>query len=381
MIITALCSLLHAAQEPVSVTLSGTVKDGEGKPMTGVTVTLAAMNSLSTESDSDGVFTLTDVTGVIHPENFTRTSEFTIKNNTVIFSTVSEKITGKMSLYSGNGRLITSVSLDNLHAGQRQVALPELSAGIYLLSGSVCGASFTRSLVCVGNNLYLKNETTEVRGNNRSQTLRKSTAATIVDTLIASKEGFDTTRLPVDSYTKDGIEIVMAEEGGGEFTITSTAFDDGDEMPDEYTCEGKAITGSIAPPLEWSGIPEGAKSLALFFKDLTFAGQGNSMGFHWGMWNIPITITGMPKALGGDAKPSEMGGAEQKSAMFNSNKFFGPCPSGDLHTYAFVLYAFDTEAITPPTDLMAMDKYFEDHAIAQTTISVTSDAKSSGGGF
>jgi hypothetical protein len=130
-----------------------------------------------------------------------------------------------------------------------------LSSGIYLLSGSVCGRSFTRSLVCVGDNLYLKNETTEVRGNNGLSALNKITTAAVNDTIIALKEGYDTTRYAVTSYSGENIEIVMTEEGqGGEFTITSTAFSDGDEMPDEYTCEGKSFTGSIAPPLEWSGL-------------------------------------------------------------------------------------------------------------------------------
>ena len=210
-------------------------------------------------------------------------------------------------------------------------------------------------------------------------TLKKKAAAAVEDTVIASKDGYDTTRVPVTSYSADDIEIVLNEEGGGEFMITSPAFSEGDEMPDEYTCEGKQMGSEIAPQLEWSGIPTGAKSLALFFKDMTFAEQGNSMGFHWGMWNIPITVTGMPEGLGGDAQPAEMGGATQKGAL--GNKFFGPCPSGDLHTYAFVLYAFDTEEITPPTNLQQMDGYFEDNAIAQTSISVTSDATSSGFGF
>jgi hypothetical protein len=84
----------------------------------------------------------------------------------------------------------------------------------------------------------------------------------------------------------------------------------------------------------------------------------------------------MPEGLGGDQFPSEMGGAEQLGAL--SNAFFGPCPSGDLDTYAFILYAFAEEEITPPTVLMEMDAFFEENAIAKTSITVTSDATPTG---
>jgi phosphatidylethanolamine-binding protein (PEBP) family uncharacterized protein len=131
---------------------------------------------------------------------------------------------------------------------------------------------------------------------------------------------------------------------------------------------------------------EGTKSLALFFKDLTLAEQGKYEWISLGnVGNIPITITGMPEGLGDDAKPTEMGGAEQKSAAAampggGGNKFFGPCPSMGTRTtdtYAFILYAFEEEQISPPTNtLVALDGYFEDHATATTSISVTSDSLS-----
>lgn len=41
--------------------------------------------------------------------------------------------------------------------------------------------------------------------------------------------------------------------------LTSSAFDAGQAIPAKYTCEGE----DISPPLQWSGVPAGAKSLAL----------------------------------------------------------------------------------------------------------------------
>ena len=50
---------------------------------------------------------------------------------------------------------------------------------------------------------------------------------------------------------------------GGTMRISSTAFADQAEIPTLYTCEGK----DLSPPLAWSDLPAGAKSLALIVDD------------------------------------------------------------------------------------------------------------------
>jgi Raf kinase inhibitor-like YbhB/YbcL family protein len=377
-IFLGLCSLLYAAApNPVAISLTGTVKDNTGKAIEGVTVSLAKTKNLSAKTSSTGAFKLSNATGVISPENQNASFSFTFRNNVIVFNSPSGNISGKISIFSGEGRLISTVNLNNSNSKQEHVALPELSSGMYVLAGNVGGESFTQPLVCMGNNLYLKNKTME-SANSGLISLRKSTTAAVVDTLIAWKDTYDSTRVPLTSYSKENIEVVLAKKGV--FSITSTKFVEGDSMPDAYTCEGKAFGGGIAPPLEWSGVPSGAKSLAIFFKDLTMAASSTpSYGYHWGMWNIPITITKMPENLGSTATLPDMGGAQQYGAM--GTKFFGPCPSSASKiakdTYAFILYAFDKEKITPTstTDLQKLDKYFDDNDIAKTQISVWSDAK------
>jgi phosphatidylethanolamine-binding protein (PEBP) family uncharacterized protein len=44
-----------------------------------------------------------------------------------------------------------------------------------------------------------------------------------------------------------------------DMAITSSAFAHNGSIPKLYTCEGK----DISPPLAWSGVPAGAKSLVL----------------------------------------------------------------------------------------------------------------------
>src|SRR5882762_7278635 len=45
--------------------------------------------------------------------------------------------------------------------------------------------------------------------------------------------------------------------------ITSSAFTEGQPIPAKYTCQGK----DVSPPLQWSGVPPAAKSLALICDD------------------------------------------------------------------------------------------------------------------
>jgi Raf kinase inhibitor-like YbhB/YbcL family protein len=378
MIVLALCSMPHAAQ----VTLSGTVKDNDGKALEGAKVALAKIKDLTTVTKTDGSFTLTNGTGVLAPEALTASFGVTFRNNCIVFFAGSEKTEGTISLHSGDGRLVFSVRLDKIQSGQQSVALPQLSSGMYLLTGTVGAQSFTRSLVCMGNNLYLRNETAKLSGNG-SSILRKNTAPAVVDTLITSKDGYDTTRNAVASYTRDSIKIVMAKKGAAKFTITSTKFVSGDSMPDVYTCNGKSMGSEKAPPVQWSGAPAGTKSYAMTFLDTTlFASANPSMGFHWAMWNIPDSVTKMPEGLSGTSPSPEMGGAQQKSAL--GTKFFGPCPNSGsscskVDTYAFTVYAFTQAKISPTsTSIQTLSTWFNKNAVDSTKIFVKSNASTAG---
>src|SRR5215475_13481115 len=82
-----------------------------------------------------------------------------------------------------------------------------------------------------------------------------------------------------------GTAALALEEGN--MRITSTAFSNQGAIPTLYTCEGK----DISPPLAWTDIPAGAKSLALIVDDpdapdpaapkMTWA--------HWVLYNLPAT--------------------------------------------------------------------------------------------
>lgn len=129
---------------------------------------------------------------------------------------------------------------------------------------------------------------------------------------------------------------------GGNFMaikITSPFFDQGGMIPAEYTCDGK----DISPALEWSGIPENAKSLALICDDPD-APAGEWV--HWVIFNIPATATGLPE----NVPPHEVleRGARHGLNDFRKFGYGGPCPPSGTHRYFFKIFALDIEIDLPP---------------------------------
>jgi uncharacterized protein len=110
-----------------------------------------------------------------------------------------------------------------------------------VLAGTVSGESFIRSIVCSGND-HSRNNTTETDGNKSS--LRKTAAAAIVDTLIASKEGYDTTRFPLDTYSKENIEIVLRDPNAKPVVyLTKNITPEG--MMAIYSAIGRQLPGKV----------------------------------------------------------------------------------------------------------------------------------------
>ena len=110
--------------------------------------------------------------------------------------------------------------------------------------------------------------------------------------------------------------------------ISSPAFTNNSVIPSRYTCDGEDSN----PPLEISGVPEGAKSLALIVDDP----DAPSHDFvHWVMWNISSNT----REIAENMVPQ---GAAEGMTDFGKTGFGGPCPRSGTHRYYFKLYALDT---------------------------------------
>ena len=116
--------------------------------------------------------------------------------------------------------------------------------------------------------------------------------------------------------------------------ITSSAFSEGEMIPTQYSCDGP----DVSPDLSWSGIPEGARSLALICDDPD-APMGTWV--HWVLFNIPVSADGLPAEIPPEAALEN--GARHGTNDFSRLGYGGPCPPGGTHRYFFKLYALDTE--------------------------------------
>jgi Raf kinase inhibitor-like YbhB/YbcL family protein len=119
-------------------------------------------------------------------------------------------------------------------------------------------------------------------------------------------------------------------------TIRSSAFADGAEIPTRHTCEG----ADVSPALEWSGVPAGAKSLALVVDDPDAPDPAapKTTWVHWVLYDLPPAATGLPEGVARDALPP---GAREGVNDWKRMGWNGPCPPIGRHRYFFKLYALD----------------------------------------
>jgi hypothetical protein len=119
-------------------------------------------------------------------------------------------------------------------------------------------------------------------------------------------------------------------------TLTSPAFQDGQAIPRRYTCEGE----DISPPLAWSGVPAGSRSLALIVHDpdVPSPEAPKRIWVHWLLYNLPADLTHLDEAMTAAARPA---GSLDGRNDWGRGGYGGPCPPKGRHRYYHTLYALD----------------------------------------
>jgi len=139
--------------------------------------------------------------------------------------------------------------------------------------------------------------------------------------------------------------------GGTKMKITSSAFQEGANIPSKFTCDG----ADTSPPLQIADIPSQAKSLALIVDDPDAPG---GLFTHWMVWNIPPQ-TG---AVGEGSAPKGVHGTND----FGKSGYGGPCPPSGTHRYYFKIFALDRELDLPfGAKRGQVDGALKGHIIAQ----------------
>ena len=144
-------------------------------------------------------------------------------------------------------------------------------------------------------------------------------------------------------------------------SISSSAFNEGDRIPDKYTCEGE----DISPQLSWSDAPEGTKSFTLICDD-----PDAPMGTwdHWLIYNIPADSEGLSEAVPTDESLTD--GSKQGLNSWEKKNYGGPCPPpGDPHRYFFKLYALDTMlTLTGDVNKSTLENEMQEHILAEAQL-------------
>jgi Raf kinase inhibitor-like YbhB/YbcL family protein len=129
--------------------------------------------------------------------------------------------------------------------------------------------------------------------------------------------------------------------------LASPAFAPGGQIPSEYTCDG----ADISPPLSWSDVPNGTKSLVLVVED---PDAPSGVFRHWAAYDIPTDIGGFAAGYGRDRPAS---GFREARNDFGDRDYGGPCPpSGHgTHHYRFRLLAVSRPALDLTPSATAAD--------------------------
>jgi Raf kinase inhibitor-like YbhB/YbcL family protein len=147
------------------------------------------------------------------------------------------------------------------------------------------------------------------------------------------------------------LAIVSFASGGAKMKITSSAFQEGGNIPSKFTCDG----GDTTPPLQIAEVPSGAKSLALVVDD---PDAPSGLFTHWMVWNMSPQTNAIAEA----STPKGIHGIND----FGKSGYGGPCPPSGTHRYYFKIFALDRELDLPPgTKRSQLDAAMKGHVVAQ----------------
>ncbi len=148
----------------------------------------------------------------------------------------------------------------------------------------------------------------------------------------------------------------QAKEGSAMgFTVTSTAFADGQPIPAKYTGDG----ADVSPPLAWEGAPKSTVELALICEDPDAPDRDF---VHW-------VAYGMAPGTASLAEGATAGLTAGRND-FGTTGYKGPAPPrGKAHHYRFRLMALDAKTgLGAGADKQALRDAVKGHVLAEADL-------------
>jgi Raf kinase inhibitor-like YbhB/YbcL family protein len=142
--------------------------------------------------------------------------------------------------------------------------------------------------------------------------------------------------------------------------LTSAAFPDGGEIPRKYTSDGE----DVSPPLGWSDVPEGTRSLALVVADPDAPDPAapQRTWVHWVLVDLPPDAGGLPEAI--DRPPGGRVGVND----WQREAWGGPAPPIGRHRYVFTLYALDRPLGLDHATMADVERAMAGHVLAEARL-------------
>lgn len=158
--------------------------------------------------------------------------------------------------------------------------------------------------------------------------------------------------------------VALATERHTAMELTSSAFAPNTDIPSLYTCEGS----DLSPPLAWTGVPPGTRSLALIVDDPDAPDPAapKTTWVHWVLYNLPSDTAGLAAGM---STPKLPAGTHEGLNDWQRTGYGGPCPPIGRHRYIHKLYALDTQLpVLQVTTKATLEKAMQGHILAQTEL-------------
>lgn len=242
--ISALVQSIAAAP---AVSISGTVVKSGGGALKDVTCTLAGVGGLGATTDATGRFVLENSAAVKMPSAQAQSLMFNLKGKELFIQSADQEISGTVSVYSTEGRKVSSVDFHRTNGSSASIALPSMAPGLNILKITLNGKTYTSQVMelpSVGGNLQ---GASGISASNPLVLLRAA-ADPVVDTLITRKNGFTEKRTPITSYNLSNLSITM--DSIVQVTCNATTLKTaGACRPDHQILLGTALSANNMPAL------------------------------------------------------------------------------------------------------------------------------------
>jgi len=229
-------------------------------------------------------------------------------------------------------------------------------------------------------------------------TVLLSTLAAACSSSDAGDEAAGASAAAADAPAAEGGDSVVTQEFDLSIELTSSVFSRIRRIPLRHTCTAmkdivRPTTDSTvktplnwSPPLSWTGLPEGTKSVALIFDGTDNVVDPKSsdepLAVHWLIWNIPPSVTELAEAVATTTQLVDLG--PRVTQGLNADGFHGytgPCPplqaaysiaqgyhgqtARPVDQFYFKIYALDIELdLGPDATREGLLKAMDGHIVA-----------------